>query len=95
MLLLPVRRESAAADTRREYVRVRPFSGLQAGPRSFPLSDVCPCPGLPSPAFPGKSLFVLRELTPMVLTLQSEAESGPPCALRPFCYGPVAPCPFP
>lgn len=47
VLLLPVRKESAAADTRREYVRVRPLWGLQAGPRSFPLSDVCPCPGLP------------------------------------------------
>ncbi|PNJ68244.1 NDUFS3 isoform 13 [Pongo abelii] len=32
VLLLPVRRESAGADTRREYVRAALFSELSAGP---------------------------------------------------------------
>lgn len=49
--------------------------------------------GCPLLRFLASLCLSLRELTPMVLTLQ--AESGPPCALRPLCYGPVAPCPFP
>ena len=79
VLLLPVRRESAAADTRREYVRDRPFSGLQAGPRSFPLSNVCfalvlACLSLRPP---GKPLLVLGRADC----------TRPPCVL-----GPVRPC---
>lgn len=73
-MLLPVRRESAAADTRREYVWAWPGSGLQAGPlhsccQMFVLAPGCPSVG------PGKYLLVLGELTAVVPTLQAESSS--------------------
>lgn len=79
MLLLPMRRESTAADTRREYVRARPFSGLQTGAFSFFCQLFVLALGCPS-LCPGKSLLVLGALIAMVFTLQ--AESVPPGAFR-------------
>ena len=54
VLLLPVRRESSAADTRREYVRDRALLGTAGGAVFIPFVRclLCPCPG---PSFSASS----------------------------------------
>lgn len=74
VLLLPMRRESTAADTRREYVRARPFSGLQTGALSFLLSAVSPCSGMP---FPVSWQISARPWRPDCSGLHSAGRIGP------------------